>query len=527
MKRKLDASLPACERAVTRRRAAGAAGRLALGLFGICVVLLAADRPRDIVALVDTTSGAPPELSADILLRLVESNLIREDAWRRELIERAFFSAAGARHPMPVRGAPGITAASSTDVVALRMSLDLGFDTLSLRCRAVSQMIRLDPGAALALFDEIPQPRFPALSCKDAVVYSSGPYYSLASHLFDTAFSRKDRAEGKHLAFLEDRIRNMSSPLDLEPAVDMLLRAKVSGEDFERLVTAYGTMLKDLTGDARSLSSAVNYSLYQRYTELGKAAQQQNLNVFALVEGYRAFFVAYASGPRCGELAEGENGATVVPSIARFFDDSLRKSLGPAGEAIPPISGKETTPSVIQGKAEIFHYWEKPATKQLWENYKKFSLGSKEQQARRQPGAGTRRITNPLTVEERSTPEWEAELRAFLDKLEEWKSKPYEREIDFFHQLSLLYLALLDIVPPGPLQDRVIEDSLLHLAQSPVKRSDPPQWCLRVRSLFRLLRENAKTEARLVEELRRGKDPVMAAYAALEHLTRARAPGVH
>ena len=49
--------------------------------------------------------GAPPELGADVLLRLIESGAIKEKAWQLELADQAFALARKARFSLGITGA--------------------------------------------------------------------------------------------------------------------------------------------------------------------------------------------------------------------------------------------------------------------------------------------------------------------------------------------------------------------------------------------------------------------------------------
>ena len=69
--------------------------------------------PREIRDLIDQTPAAPPELAADILLRLVEAGKIPDKNTKAEVLDQAFVLAGSARFPMPL--SPGTSAANFTD----------------------------------------------------------------------------------------------------------------------------------------------------------------------------------------------------------------------------------------------------------------------------------------------------------------------------------------------------------------------------------------------------------------------------
>jgi hypothetical protein len=61
--------------------------------------------PREIQDLIDQSAAAPPELAADILLRLVEAGKIPDKKIRAEALEQAFVLAGSARFLLQMIGA--------------------------------------------------------------------------------------------------------------------------------------------------------------------------------------------------------------------------------------------------------------------------------------------------------------------------------------------------------------------------------------------------------------------------------------
>jgi len=72
-----------------------------------------AERPKEIRALVDAAPVAPPELAADILIRIVESGRVTDPAWKLELLDQAFHMAGAAKYPVALSAA--VARALNTD----------------------------------------------------------------------------------------------------------------------------------------------------------------------------------------------------------------------------------------------------------------------------------------------------------------------------------------------------------------------------------------------------------------------------
>ena len=126
--------------------------------------------PREIQDLIDQSAAAPPELAADILLRLVEGGKIPNKKIKTDMLEQAFVLAGSARFPMRMIGATVEGGNMDSDVGVRWRALENGLDTLSLRCRVIRMMLTVDRKRALELFRSVSPLMIPARSCSDAMV---------------------------------------------------------------------------------------------------------------------------------------------------------------------------------------------------------------------------------------------------------------------------------------------------------------------------------------------------------------------
>ena len=113
----------------------------------------ARDKPRDPVRdLADFAMAAPPELAADLLIKIATSPKATDKALKIEWLERAFALAPGAHFKL--RRSPGLgrAAVNDTDAGAMVAATDAEIDTLSLQSRIVQAMLRLDRAKAMELW---------------------------------------------------------------------------------------------------------------------------------------------------------------------------------------------------------------------------------------------------------------------------------------------------------------------------------------------------------------------------------------
>src|SRR5262249_23786837 len=153
-------------------------GLLLLPLFQTQAAASPPKRPPDLLALTDQARALPPQFCADVLLRLVATGRIREQKWKRELIEEAFRSGAHAQLPYRRRG--GI----HTDNRQSHEAWENDLEALTLQSRAVQAMVPIDPLRARAMFDEIAFPELPNPECKQALTPELDIYYLAATNVF-------------------------------------------------------------------------------------------------------------------------------------------------------------------------------------------------------------------------------------------------------------------------------------------------------------------------------------------------------
>src|SRR5258706_2997243 len=220
------------------------------------------DRPKDpLRALADAAMAAPPELAADLLIRIAESGKVTDRTVKVEWLERAFVLAPSARFRLPRSGSFGRALSTDSDAGATTAALRNGLDTLSLQSRIVRAMLPLDRAKAMDLFRSIPPLQIPALTCKDATVYSVAAYYGMIQAVFQQGFTAQERKDEKDVELLRTVLGRIRSPFELM-AASMLVELKLDGDVFSRLLGTYGGALREMRADDRSFSTVTNVPVF-------------------------------------------------------------------------------------------------------------------------------------------------------------------------------------------------------------------------------------------------------------------------
>lgn len=466
-----------------------------------------ADRPKEIRALVDAAPVAPPELAADILIRVAQSGKVSDRAWKLELLEQAFNVAAGAKYGVALVAAVGPARNIDSDAGVRDSALQARIDTLSLRCRAVSATLRIDHQRALELLREIPPMAPPMHACTDAVTESPDILFETLREILPLAFGRGERSKGKQIDLAEGYLRVLSSPAQLAPALMLAGAQGIRPYELARLAGAIVNSIQSMNSDDRTFSAAVNRKLMEDLAGFAAQCQRRQYSPGALVAAVRAYLARHLSAAGCGDVTRIENGQR--PSLAESFNRML---LPLAGEGVvAPLTPDETKPAAVGEAARVYEFYSKPTARKLMTDYKRLRFGTEEQQsANNLRGPRQDGMAQFLTEEQRSAPEWQAAAQEFLTEVEEWKNDNDEPPAAYFHEVCGIYMGLLDIAPPGALREQVLSSYIIFLKNSEVERNSPPEWWWELSHLMKGTVDASPREAgRIREEIRAKGDPVM------------------
>jgi len=455
-------------------------------------------RNVELNSIVDLAAGIPSEFGADFLLRLVESAKITNPLLKTKLLEKAFYLAESAQQPIKLVGIPGSLVDTRSGYLAMAFRLNL--DKLSLQSKAVIDLLQLDRIKGEKLFEEIRFPTLKPLGCEEPLIYDPGPYYRTLASVLDRGSMRKEESEKRVIAFLQPAIAKISSHTQVVPIAKMLTSLNLSSTQLEDMTSFFIGSLQRLQSDERSFAVAVT-----KYDTLGAVAQllskldREGVPSANLVQVLKQYVIKNLRDVRCPDIGQSEKGS--LPRAARDFNELFGAALLSA--ELNPFSSDELQDYKL-GPAPSFHpYWQSPKAKGLLEGIKKLRFGT----------GGP-----PLSVAERKTADWNSQLSEFLAELELWKSTDEEEEDDFFHQKCVLYVGLIDLIPPGPEQSKVIRSCVTFLELNSVEGTNRIEWFLHVKDLLDRLSatKEDKGKRQVLDVFRDSRDPTLNLYARVE-----------
>jgi hypothetical protein len=423
-----------------------------------CALLLKAQDPVKtlppaVETLVELARNAPPELTADAIVKLAEDGAIPASGPRRELLEEAFKTAGRAQEPVHLIPVPGL--APNTRAIFRAQASDLRLDALSLQSRVLKLLLKTDPQAARALFDGIEHPALDPRPCDDPFIADASAYYEMAG-----ALAQSDQ---QAVAFLDAVLVGARSPGELAAFAQALAPVSLNPEQRDALLGALAVKMENVAPDYRSFTSSVSV--------LRTSVQQ--FPSPALAVGFRRFLTRQMSAPRCEE-----DFGDATPTVD-WFNGEFHGDLAVIGD-------EEVQPSQRLGGFKSESYFTTAEGKHIWDAFDqlKTALGSTE---------------------------WRMMLSDFLRDLSDWT--PTNAVIDVFHQKITVLQGLFEAIPPGPDRDQVMGQSIAVLQYSGAETRYPAEWLFQVRALTKVAGDDA---AKLMEGFRTSGDAGLALFAALD-----------
>jgi hypothetical protein len=462
-----------------------ARGVLCVTLAASCTapVLAQERRTRDpaVEALLADARAVPPEISADALIRLSGSSRI-SDARKLELLDEAFMRAYSARDDYRLWSLPDIPDDSRQG--AERQAYATGLSRVSLQVRAAQQMAFIDPRRGRELFEWIELNLAPP-TCDGPLVPAVDEYYTALSLLARTTFG-SNRAE--RLRFLELYLWRAHLASEMPSVARAVQRFRPLPDEAAYLEGVVRMILQGGSSDARGFSAA-SLDIVSRMADLQKAHKEIGVTGWHVMESLRDYLVTQLKGPRCSD-------SLTEPLTAPAFNSALTRL--DADLDLKPIDGAAMRPSRILGPARIDVYWQTPDARHLRDEWMQLR--------------GRDRVPVPLPV--RVTAEWRNQAERLLTGIEHWTGTREPAARDYLYQKSVLFIGLIDLMPPSPVRTRALGALVEFLRHEDGDRRLRSLWFAMFNRLLEMARGADRNE--ILAVLEETHHPVMTLYARLE-----------
>jgi hypothetical protein len=480
-------------------------------------------RDAQIQSIIDDVPAAPPELGADILLRLVERGEITDPKLKRQLIEYAWDLAPKARFATEI--STPISVVVESEPGSLTSSLP-GLTTAALQSRVISQMAPIDVKWTRELFQKMKPPEADFPGCSASRFPNHGSYFKALGTTLET-YSEEEIVRGEKTQLLNNALRSLTNQEDFRLSLELIRDGKFPDKDYAQLLDKWSEALSTAHFSDRQFSIVAwlfKETLREAAGERAKGPSAENL-----LRALRSYFVRHAGAVRCedGSWRPSSPGPGLPVAnneeVARL---SFNSTVAELGLNIPPIQPEEIDPKGLAGKANVINYLSLDPTDTMWEVMnagKHLRFGTPEQQALNEKYRGTNNVAPALTPEQRGTPAWSAEALQYLTRLEAWTRGLNEEDRGMFVMKAEFYGGLLELAPEGKLRDTVVKSYVHFLVSSPLKRESPPEWAWW--GIGRLVNSNIVSDKhQWLDEIEAAGDATISLYTRLARLALDRTP---
>jgi hypothetical protein len=439
-----------------------------MGLFWKALLALTiavaagAQSRRAVDGLIDRVKGLPPEFAADLILHMEVAVSKLPPKERIALYEEAFRMAAHAELATPLQG---IDLQPDTRQGLRQKASEGGLDSLSLQYRTMQHIKALDPGRLQRLFREMRPLSLQPQSCQELLRPELSKWAGVINLVYHTAFTADERAKEKDLTFVEEQVRAITSPVQLEALSQIL--AQADRRLLPRVSAAYDAALTQVRGDWFAYEFSVG--------KIGLSRRN--------AAAFRDYVVAHLRGLRCqpplrkaGELEE-------VTRFNAFAADQEDLNL-------QPVSTAKIEPSRADERAKPEELWKSEKSRRLLEELRWLARG------------------------DRKLPEWNDRYAGFLKLTDNWSAADEPSPGAYFFMRSRVWLSLVKLAPHGPQRTNAFRSTISWLnssyADGVVSRSE---WWLCAKELLDL----AAKEADLLDDVEQFGNPVLSTYAHVDN----------
>jgi acetyl esterase/lipase len=469
----------------------------------------------EIEALIGLARAAPPEFAADSLLRIAESNRVKDRAKKIELIEDAYRFAADAQNPLP-KEYPNLHSINSREDF-LGGVYESNMDTLSLRSRAAKAMIEFDRERAMSMFMEIPRPQLPGCKCTEALIPEATLYYEALKAILQDGFSPTQLQEEADLQLLTSHLDEFNSPMQIAPLAEAITQMKPTAAQFEMLLSHFTSSLVKLTTDDRSFSYSLkdgqpNFSFVLK--DLLKTAKTNGVRTDETLEALRNYLVRHLTATRCKDnLPEYLPPTRSVVNVT-WFNDLIKDASTKGEKAIAPINIADLKPSSVLEGMVVTPYYSTPHAKAAMLNLQKLVTGPDYDPDKAMPDDGPLM----LTIEKRETRAWQRMQNDLLKEMSEWRPEHESSEADYYNQKSTLLCILTVLTPPGPQREEARNEYLAFIKLGRFAQVSRGEWVIPVLLGIHMATETGTDLQSLILGIRNSGDPTLTLFARLQEL---------
>jgi hypothetical protein len=446
------------------------------------------NRTADVDALIASVSAAPPEFSADLLIRIALSKLIDDKEKKADLLEDAFRRSSDAQQKVRLKMWAGPV---DTRSGYLSAAYDLRLDALSLKSRVVKAMVPLDARRARMLFNEIPKLKPPSLSCSDTLGYEFSEYYQ-ALQAVEKGFSPEERKQGENTRLVQSYIDDVVSPAQVGPVVNLVADLRPPAPELSLFVSALSARLKRISEDPRSYALSMRHAnIVSGFEKLISECKENNVPTNELLSSLRSYVISQLSSVQCSDTlirqTQEDQKDDDIAYVSKWFK--------------APIRYEDVKPAKVDPAAALAPFWTSTDSAGLLMKVKALRFGSKR---------------TALSIEDRNSPEWQQNFLDVVNQLENWDGGSEKTESDYFNEKCNLYGALFDLATSDDSRVRVLLSYANYLRNTGMQDRSRIEWMLHANYLLdKMGKIEAQQSSKMLDIFKSSGNATLQLYAAL------------
>jgi hypothetical protein len=464
--------------------------RLSLALLAVtsCFAQPPQTAPDSAHAILADAHATPAEIFADIVFRPNVLSALPEKE-QIQTLEDVFYRAGEAHEPVALRfyALPSHLTAREANRAA---AYGAGLDALSIRCRVIRLMLKLDAQKAGVMFEAMSRPEEPKGDCSQRFIPDAGIYFeTLAAVASSGGFTEEQRAKQAPFLMLERGARSAGSSWDIIAAAKNLAALAHNEKEAAALESALAASLAINDSD-RAFTNAVRYGfLVHTVLAARETLQKKGAPGTAILEALRGYLVRHLTAARCRENEAEADGHDYE---VEEFDNTLagRTDIAPIGDGLKPSQLEDVAAPEDYANAAEFAALKAQETAIAY-----FGMNTG-------PGGFTMFMpgTSPLSDLDSVFPtsNADAQFRAqqLLYKIGDFAAAPGQDPLEVFHQKCALLRSLLGAPLDADTERAINNQAIAVLEDSTILSRSPVEWLneYQVFSASRRMRDTYNTD---------------------------------
>ena len=468
--------------------------------------------PTEIETILVEAGTLQPELTVDVLLKVVSSGKVENKIKKKQILEQAFYLSFSTKEKVRRK-----IIAFEGQVLTIRPTFisnahNHKLDTLSLQTRIVSEMLKTDRVRAFELFNEIaPNLSIKPLSCQEFLLYETSEFYELVGKIAKESFTQDQIKQGRRITFLSPYVENMTSTSQISPIIKMLSTSNLTNDELFNLGSLFSKYLRKISGDDRSFSYEMNFGSTGRdISEFSRKLGSSPAFYDELYKSYKDFLIKNMQGARCQDNIEYEKrtGKKMNDTQSETSEIKLPMYVYEANKFLFRdlfVTIEETKPLKIESFTFPTEYLAFGKSGQIFRKFRELQNWEEE---------------NKTISEIKESLDWQEAFSNLVEEIDDWKKSSGEDEIDLFHQKSLVYRLLLNEAPTVSLKEIVIKKYLKLLNLREIQKEFVLEWFLEFNDLLGEIGEIKSTEERqkLFDVVKNSNNTAISIYLDLEKI---------